>query len=401
MDNVRTTDAALPQLPFAQPDVLDVPPELRKLQAEQPIARIRTSAGDLAWLVTRYDDVRALAADPRIGMSHDTPAEAPRFSNSALLGRPAVDRDREQQFSTRVRKLLTPVFTPRRMRSLQERMNELAADLLNRMADAGPPADLQDSLSVPLPVMVICGLLGVPYEDYTLFREWSDIASGMADETVAAEAFGRLIAYMHPHIERKRAEPGDDAISDLVAASEQWQLGNDEIALFAGMLLFAGHASTSIRIDFGTVFLLNNPAQRAALAANPQLISTAVDEIVRMTAPGDSGLTRYANADIEMGEVTIRKGEAVLLSVAMANRDGSVFPDPDSFLVGRDPNPHLGFGHGRRFCIGASLARAELAAVFSQLFTRFPELRLAEDIGQLRVRNDLLPGGLSAVPVAW
>lgn len=396
-----SADANLLQLPFAQPDILDVPPELRELQAKRPIARIRTTAGDLAWLVTRYDDVKALASDPRIGMSHDNPADAPRFSNSALLGRPAVDRDTEQQFSARVRRLLTPVFTPRRMRSLQDRIDELAAELLNRMADAGPPADLQDHLSVPLPVMVICGLLGVPYEDYELFREWSDIASGMADVTVAAEAFGRLIAYMHPHIERKRAEPGDDAISDLVAASEEWKLTNDDIALFAGMLLFAGHASTSIRIDFGTVFLLANPAQRAALLSDPGLISSAVEEVVRVTAPGDSGLTRYANAEIEIGGVTICNGEAVLLSTAMANRDASVFSDPDSFLVARDPNPHLGFGHGRRFCIGASLARAELAAVFSQMFKRYPTLRLAVDPGELSVRNDLLPGGLSAVPLAW
>ena len=396
-----SADADLPQLPFAQPDILDVPPVLRTLQAERPIARIRTTAGDLAWLATRYDDVKALAADPRIGMSHDNPADAPRFSNSALLGRPAVDRDTEQQFSTRVRRLLTPVFTPRRMRSLQERIDKLAAELLDRMAQAGPPADLQDHVSIPLPVMVICGLLGVPDEDYELFRECSDIASGMADMAVAAEAFGRLIAYMHPHIERKRAEPGDDAISDLVAASEEWKLTNDDIALFAGMLLFAGHASTSIRIDFGTVFLLANAEQRAALLDDPGLLPSAVEEIVRVTAPGDSGLTRYANADIEIGGVTIRNGEAVLLSTAMANRDASVFPHPDSFLVARDPNPHLGFGHGRRFCIGASLARAELAAVISQVFKRFPTLHLAGDLRDLRVRNDLLPGGLSAVPLAW
>ncbi len=306
----------LPQLPFAQPDVLDVAPELRRLAAEQPVARIRTSAGDLAWLVTRYDDVKALAADPRIGNSHDDPASAPRFSESALLGRPAVDAGTEQQFSNRVRKLLTPAFTPRRVRALQARV-------------------------------------------------------------------------------------GDDVISDLVAAGPQWQLTNDDIALFAGMLLFAGHASTSIRIDFGTLLLLSNPGQVDALLRDPGLIPGAVEEIIRMTSPGDSGLTRYANADIDIGGVTIGKGDAVLLSTAMANRDERAFPDPDRFDVTRDPNPHLGFGHGRRFCIGASLARAELTAVAGQLFQRFPSLRLAAAIDDLWVHTDLLPGGLSHLPVTW
>ncbi|MGH3159437.1 MAG: cytochrome P450 [Streptosporangiaceae bacterium] len=395
------SNGAYPQLPFTQPDVLDVAPELRRLQAERPVIQVRTPAGDLAWLVTRYDHVRALAADPRIGNSHDTPAEAPRFSESALLGRPAVDKDAEARFSNRVRKLLTPAFTPRRVRTLQARVDELAADLLQQMAAEGPPADFQDRFSVPLPVMVICGLLGVPYEDYAKFREWSDIASGMADEAKAGAAFGELISYMHPQIERKRSEPGDDVISDLVGAGEEWQLTNDDIALFAGMLLFAGHASTSIRIDFGTLLLLANPGQRDALRRDPGLAPRAVEEIIRMTAPGDSGLTRYANADIEIGGVTIRKGEAVLLSTAMANRDEQAFPDPDRFDVTRDPNPHLGFGHGRRFCIGASLARAELTAVVGQLFTQLPALRLATGIDQLWVRTDLLPGGLSGLPVTW
>lgn len=396
-----SSNGTYPQLPFAQPDILDVAPELRRLQAEQPVARVRTPAGDLAWLVTRYDHLRELAADPRVGNSHDTPSEAPRFSESALLGRPAVDKDTEAEFSNRVRKLLTPAFTPRRVRTLQSRVDEIAAGLLKQMAKDGPPADFQDRFSIPLPVMVICGLLGVPYEDHTKFREWSEVASDMADEARAGAAFGELIAYMHPHIDRKRSDPGDDVISDLVGADEEWHLTNDDIAMFAGMLLFAGHASTSIRIDFGALLLLGSPDQRGLLQRDPSLIPRAVEEIIRMTVIGDSGLTRYANEDIEIGGVTIRKGEAVLLSVAMANRDERAFPDPDRFDVTRDPNPHLGFGHGRRYCIGASLARAELTAVVGQLFQHLPALRLATGLDQLQVRTDLLPGGLSELPITW
>jgi cytochrome P450 len=395
------TDDSLPRLPFTQPHALEIAPELRKLQAEQPVAQVRTAVGDLAWVITRYDDVKELSADERIGHSHDDPEQAPRFSDSVLLGRPAFDAATEQQFSTRVRRLLTPAFTPRRMRAMQGGIDELVAVILDRMADSGPPLDLQDSLSLPLPVMVICGLLGVPHEDHVLFRGWSEAAAGMTDPEKAGAAFGDLLAYMHPQIERKRKEPADDVISDLVAAADEWRLTDDDIALFAGMLLFAGHASTSVRIDFGTCLLLCNPDQLNTLRRDPGMILRAVEEIVRMTTAGDSGLTRYASSDVEIRGVTIHKGDAVLLATAMANRDGRVFPDPDRFDVTREPNPHLGFGYGRHFCIGASLARAELTAVFSQLFQHFPTMRLAVPVEQLEVRTEILTGGLAELPVTW
>jgi cytochrome P450 len=390
-----------PLLPFAQPNVLDVAPELRMLQTSKPVAQVRTSAGDVVWLVTGYDDVKSLAADSRIGMSHDDPAQAPRFSDSVLLGRPAVDPATEERFGSRVRRLLTPAFTPRRMRALQGSVDELVSKLLDTMAASSPPVNLQDTLSIPLPVMVICGLLGVPYEDYELFKELSGLATGTGDVDRAAAAFAELSSYARPHIERKRRSPGEDVISDLVSAQEQWQLTEADIALFVGMLLLAGHARTSIRIDFGVLLMLANPAQVARLSERPNLMPGAVEEIIRMTTPGDTGLPRYANDDIEIGGVTIRKGDGVLLATAIANRDGRVFPDPDRFDVARDPNPHLGFGHGRRFCIGASLARAELTAVFGQLFSRFPTLRLAVPEEQLKVQVDLLPGGLTELPLTW
>lgn len=202
-------------------------------------------------------------------------------------------------------------------------------------------------------------------------------------------------------VTHKRTRPGEDVISDLVAAQQRWHYGDDHIAALAAMLLFAGHETTVSRIDVGTLLLLAHPTQAAALRADPALVGSAVEEILRMAAPASGGLPRYAHADIDIAGVTIRAGDAVLLTASVANRDPAAFPEPDRFDITRDPNPHLAFGHGPRYCIGASLARVELQAVFSALPTRFPTLRLAVPVDQLHLRTDLLTGGLTSLPVTW
>lgn len=395
------SDDSLPQLPFAQPSPFQIAPEFRVLQAERPITRIRTATGDLAWVVTKYDDIKTLFADIRLGRSHPDPAHAARFSDSALLGGPFGDFDTEPESTARTRRLLMPMFSPRRMTRLSERVAALVEILLDELAEQTPPADLHERLSLPLPVMVICELLGVPYADHKRFEEWSEAAVGLGDQVAAATAFGELFTYMNAHIRHKRHEPGEDVISALIAAENEGKLPDDEIAMLAAALLLAGHASTAARIDHGTVLLLANPDQLTALQGDPVLASGAVEEIVRTFAAGDSGLPRYARADIEIGGVTIRAGEAVLLAATVGNRDERVFADPDKFDITREPNPHLGFGHGPYFCLGASLARMELTAVFTALFRRFPTLRLAVPLEELKLRTDLLSGGFSAVPVTW
>jgi pentalenolactone synthase len=208
----------------------------------------------------------------------------------------------------------------------------------------------------------------------------------------------------------KRREPGEDVLSDLVAAQAQapGMVADDHLALLAAGLLFAGHETTVAAIDKGVVLLLANPAARAALARDPALVPRAVEEILRLPGlapppqPGvANGLPRYANADLALGGVAIRAGELVLLGLQEANLDERVFPEPGAFDVAREDNPHLTFGHGRHYCIGAPLARIELQAVFGTLFRRFPTLRLAVPVEELRTRSHHLTGGLTALPVAW
>lgn len=379
-----------------------MPPALLRLQAERPITRVRTRTGDEAWLVTRYDEVRALFADPRLGRSHPQPEKAARFSNSAFLGGPMGDAADEAESHAKMRAMLTPLFSARRIQTMRPHVEDLVRGLLDGMERQGPPLDLHEHLSFPLPVLVICELLGVPFEDRERFRAWSGGIADLNDRERSRTSLRQLTDYMQGLCERKRVEPGDDVISALIAEHGD-SLGNRELAGLTGGLLFAGHETTVVRIDFGVLLLLANPEQRRAIVRDPSLIPGAVEEILRLanSGSGGGGLPRYAHADIEIGGVTIRTGDAVMLSGGAANLDPRAFHEPDRFDARRQPNTHLTFGYGARFCIGAGLARLELQTTFGQIFERFGDLRLAVPIDELRPRRDLLTGGLETLPVAW
>jgi cytochrome P450 len=398
---MTATSNNLPHLPFPRPGVLDIAPLYRTLQASAPITPVRTPAGDVAWLVTGYAEVKALFADPRLGRSHPDPQHAARISHAAFLGGPMGNAATEAADHTRMRRLLTPAFSARRMHALRAHVADLVETLLDQLAEQTPPADLHEALSFPLPALVICELLGVPYAERDQFRGWSAGAANVTDREAATAALGQLVSYMHRLIAHKRAHPGQDVISDLLTTQDQWHYGDDQIAGLAAMLLFAGHETTVTRIDYGTLLLLTHPDQRAALHRDPELVAAAVEEILRVAAPTSGGVPRYAHEDIDIGGVTIRTGDAVLLSGVVANRDPATFADPDRFDITRTPNPHLSFGHGPRFCIGAGLARLELHAVFTALPQRLPTLELAVPLDQLQLRGDLITGGLTALPVTW
>lgn len=395
-----TASRPLPALPFDQPDVLAVPPLLHRLQAEGPITRVRTPTGDEAWHVARYAELKQLLGDSRLGRSHPDPEHAPRISDSILFGGPAENYETEDADHTQMRALLTPYFSARRMEALRPRVEALVDELLDALAAMRPPVDLHEALSFPLPVLVICELLGVPYEDRSQFRAWSQGMADLHDRQRADAALTSLIGYMGELVTRKRAHPGDDVISGLCAA-EGGNIADDHIAFLAAVLLFAGHETTVVRIDLGTLLLLTNPDQREALLRDRSLLTSAVEEILRASTTGGGGLPRYPREDIEIGGVTLGAGEAVLLDLGAANHDERAFHDPGRFDVARQPNSHLTFGYGPRFCIGAPLARIELQAVFERLVPRFPTLRLAVPIEQLRTRGDLLTGGLAELPVTW
>jgi pentalenolactone synthase len=351
-------------------------------------------------MATSYEDIRALFDDPRLGRSHREPEKAARVSESTILGGPSGDFDTEVDDHVRMRRLLTPAFSARRMNALRPRIGEIITDLMGRLAAGPRPVDLHENLSFPLPALVICALLGVPYEDRERFRSWSVDMANMVDGQLAQAAMAEFTGYMLELTARKRTEPGDDVISDLIAAG----LDSPYVARMATGLLFAGHETTMTRIDMGTVLLLSNPKQADALRADPSLLPTAVEEVLRYTSTESNGgmLVRYAREDITIGEVTIAAGDAVLIPISIANRDDTVFDSPDSFDISRkSSSTHVAFGHGVHFCIGASLARIELQEVFSVLLTKFPTLRLAVPLEELQLRKDALTGGLTALPVTW
>lgn len=388
----------LPVIPFERHDALGVPAAYRELRAEQGITRVRTRVGGEVWLVSGYEDARKLFADSRLGRSHPEPEKAARVSGSALLGGPQGESATEKADNERMRKLFMPSFSARRMKALSDHVGALVDERLEHLAGLTPPADLHAELSFPLPVLVICQLLGVPFEDRDYFSGVSARMGDVADEAKGMAAREELSAYMAGLIERKRHEPGEDVLSDLAGVLDD----DGRIAQLAGGLLFAGHETTVNRIDYGVLFLEANPDQLALLKADPGRAPAAVEEILRMASPSLHGLPRYAHDDIEIGGVTIRRGEAVLLMPGAANRDERIYPDPDTFDVGRtSSDPHLSFGYGPRYCIGASLARVELEAVFSRLYRRFPDLRVAVPFDQLRRHEGRITEGVAELPVTW
>jgi pentalenolactone synthase len=394
---------SLPALPFERPSVFDPPPMLLRLQSERPVGRVRTPAGDVGWLVTGYEDVRQLLGDDRLGRAHPDPEHAPRYSGSMFGGGPIGSYETERADHSRMRRLLTRSFMVKRMNALRPAVQRLVDELLERMAAGQPPADLHQALSMPLPVLVICELLGVPAADRDDFRRWSDEAVSNWDAERALAGYAALFEYMRGHTARQRAERGDNVISELITSSEQEGDGltDDDVAELGAGLLFAGHETTMGRLDFGVLLLLANPEQRRRLERDPAIVDTAVEEILRMGLPDHGVMARYARADLEVGGASIRAGDLVLLGMAAANRDDGAFDEPDRFDVGRRPNPHVTFGHGNHFCLGAGLARVELQIGLGTLFRRLPALELAVPVEELRLRDDLLTGGLAELPVAW
>ncbi|GAA3070890.1 cytochrome P450 [Streptosporangium carneum] len=398
-DHTGHVDSAdLPRLPFDRANPLEVPQAYQALRDREPVARVRTQAGDVAWLISGYEEAREAFADRRLGRAAPNPERASRISSSVLFGGSLGDVETEKANHERMRRLLTPAFSARRMSALGPHVQELVDGLLDHMAEQPRPADLRAELSLPLPVLVICELLGVPYADRDHFRKLADEMTDLSDPQRAGAAMEGLREYTREIVVAKRRHPAEDVFSDLATMDAP----DDEIAVLSAGLLFAGHETTLNQIDYGVLLLLTNPAQRDALVADPSLAEAAVEEILRMAAPGNHGLPRYAQEDVVVGGVTIKRNEAVIILTTAANRDGRAFSDPERFDIGRGfDDPHLAFGYAARYCIGASLARVELRTVFGTLFRRFPTLALAAPVEELTERHDTLTGGVTRIPVTW
>ncbi|MEU0526051.1 cytochrome P450 [Streptomyces niveus] len=385
------------QLPFEQTNVLRLAPGLRTLQSRGAVHRVRTAEGDEAWLVTGHAWVRQLLDDDRLGRSHPDPEAAAKDSGSALLAGLLGD------FATdhaRLRALLEPHFSPERMLALRPYVEKLTGQLLDGLAGQKPPVDLRQALALSLPIQVMCEWLGVPQEDKDRFGGWTQDAANVGDPVKSKQGLGELFGYCRQLVADKRRNPGDDVISRICATEG---ITDNEVIGLTALLLFGGYETTVARIGTCVLLLLANSEQWQALLRDPGLIPGAVEETLRMSMPNphNGGMPRYALTDFEIDGVTIRTGDFVLLNIIAANHDETAFADPGRVDITRDTTGSLMFGHGAHHCVGATLARMQLQVVLTQLVARFPTMRPAVGVEELRLRHNTLIGGLIQLPVTW
>ncbi|MCP2165124.1 cytochrome P450 [Goodfellowiella coeruleoviolacea] len=398
-----TTAGEARTYPFSEARGLELDPTYRALRDEQPVARVRLPYGGEGWLATRYADVKTVMSDPRFSRAATVGKDIPRTTPARQQGTTILSMDPPEH--SRLRKLVAKAFTARQIERLRARAQQVVDELLDRMAEQGPPADLVEGLALPLPITMICEMLGVPFDDRDRFRAWSDQLLGVtaftAEEIEQARAEFR--AYLAGLIEQRRRTPSDDMLGVLVQArDEDDKLTEDELVDFGITLLVAGHETTANQIGNFVYTLMANPEQLAKLRDNLDLVPSAVEELLRFIPLGNSAaFARVAVEDVELGGVLVKAGEAVLVSTASANRDAQVFDNPDQIDLERQDNAHVAFGHGVHHCLGAQLARLELQIALKSLLTRFPTLRPAVPIEEMVFKQGRLVRGLSALPVAW
>lgn len=389
--------------PFSQPSRLDLDPMYAWLRREEPVSRVQLPYGEPAWLATRYEDVRTVLADPRFSRAAASGRDQPRVR--AHGGAPGNILSFDPPEHSRLRRLVSKAFTVRRVEALRPRAEEIADGLAGAMRAQGPPADLVEDFGLPLPTTVICELLGVPVGDRADFRTWADAFLSTTKFTPAevAEHTGRLRDYMAGLIAQRRAEPSDDLLGALVVArDEQDRLSEEELLSLAMALLVAGHETTATQIPNFIYVLLTHPERLAALRADVDLIPGATEELLRyIPLGGGVSLPRYALEDVELGGVTVRAGEPVVVSTSSANHDKSVYTDPGQLDFGREEASHVAFGHGPHHCLGAQLARMELQVALRVLLTRFPGLRLAGSGDDIEWKTGVSTRGPARMLVTW
>ncbi|UKY48217.1 cytochrome P450 [Streptomyces inhibens] len=383
----------------------DPPRHITRLREARPVSPMVFPDGHEGWIVTGYDAVRQLMADTRfssrqdIGVLHipyETPGMPAATEPSPQI--PGMFIAMDPPDHTRLRRRLTGAFTVKRMKQLEEHIIDIAERQLDELARLTPPVDLVKEFALPVPSLVICELLGVPYADRETFQVNSAkflVKDVSLDEKMAA--YTELTTYLAELVTRKRATPGEDILSDLARHDD---LTIEELTGIAFLLLLAGHETTANMLALGTFALLEHPEQMAELRANPDLLPDAVEELMRYLSVVDI-LFRYATEDIELGGETIGKGSTVVVSMLAANHDPQRFDNPDTLDVHRKARGHLSFGHGVHQCLGQQLARIEMRAGFDGLLRRFPTLKLAIPAGEVKLRTDMNIYGVHELPVTW
>ncbi|SDL04263.1 cytochrome P450 family protein [Streptomyces indicus] len=384
------------------------------LREHAPVHKTVLPNGVEAWLVTRYADARQALADQRLSKNPDHHDE-----NAAGRNKTGIPGERSANLMThllnidppdhtRLRRLVSKAFTPRRIAAFEPRVQELTDRLIDEFAATGQ-ADLIHEFAFPLPIYAICDLLGVPAEDQDDLRDWAGmmIRHGKGPRGGVARAVKLIKNYLADLIHRKREDLGEDLISGLIRASDHGEhLTEDEAAAMCFVLLFAGFETTINLVGNGMHALLQHPEQRARLqqalgAGDTALLDTAVEELLRYDGPVEMATWRYATRPLQIGGQEIAQGDPVLVVLAAADRDPERFAEPDTLDLTRRDNQHLGYGHGIHYCLGAPLARMEGQIALATLLRRLPDLRLSVDPSELRWRGGLIMRGLRTLPVTF
>jgi cytochrome P450 len=393
----------LAQAPFTTTDGPQRHARYAALAATAPVHRIALPTGQSAWLITSYNEARHALQDPRLIKTEVTatntgrdllPREVYAAMGSHMLNRNPPDH-------TRLRRLVATAFTRRRIDQLTPRIQQITNELLDAMV-TDAQLDLIESFALPLPITVICELLGVPTDRRAEFHDWtSTVLTGvLAGPDKLAAASTAMVSYLRELVEAKRAVPTDDLVSALVAARDgEDRLSEDELTSMVFLILVAGHETTVNLIASGVLALLTHPEQLALLRTEPHRLADAVEELLRFNGPLQVATFRLTTQPVDIGEVTIPTGEIVLVGLLAANRHPACVAQPDALDITRTDNPHLAFGHGLHHCLGAPLARLEARIALGTLLARFPQLQLAVPAEQLTWRPGVLLNGLDALPV--
>lgn len=392
----------LPMFPPPREYPLDPPPILRELQDAGPIARVRTYDGGHAWLISGYEVSKELLRDETFSADAGRPGY-PRVHPTLTHFTSGQLNHMDSPEHELYRKMLAPEFIVKRVEALRPEIETSVNHLIDEMLAGGSTADLVADFSLPVPALVICTLVGVPYSERDYFVQCAETFLGghsTLEEVMAARA--SIQSYLADLIEQRRTKPGDDLLSRVVAQHVlTGHLTAEQLVGFAELLLAAGFDTTHNTIALGVVALLENPDQLALLKQDPTLVNSAVEEMLRYLTLPHLGRHRVATRDIELAGHTFREGDGVIVALNQANRDPSVFPDPDRFDINRKGAPHLGMGYGPHQCLGATVARVELQVAFSILFDRIPSLRLAVPLEEIPFKHNNAVYGAESLPVAW
>ncbi|MGV9535195.1 cytochrome P450 [Streptosporangium sandarakinum] len=402
----QDTPGTLPEFPGVRAAAcpFDPPPALQALQREAPLTRVRLRDGGTAWLVTGYAEQKAVLSHPQVSSDitrpgYPLPLQTPRRPDGSISFILMDDPEHH-----RLRRMVQGAFTVKRVKTMRPAVQRIVDGLIDDLLAGPKPVDLVESFALPVPSLVICELLGVPYADHGFFQDNSRIIvkRDVSFEERAA-AGGRLRQYLDGLVGDKLVHPGDDLLSQVAARVTAGELTRQEAAQMGVLLLVAGHETTANMIALGTLALLRHPEQLALLRGSddPSLIAGAVEELLRYLNITHGGRRRVAKEDIDVGGQIIRAGEGIIVANDIGNRDPEVFPAPDELDVRRDAHRHVAFGFGVHQCLGQPLARMELQVAYDTLYKRIPTLALATEFEKIPFKHDGQVYGVYELPVTW